>query len=97
MTKEIEYIIVSYEQYTDYEFIEPGSFFVMSATQDYYFFKTSDRVKAQAKCDELFGKGKYTVKTSKNQKTKSKQEGGGLSATGSTTRKGSGSWLRPTV
>jgi hypothetical protein len=97
MTKEIEYIIVSYEQYTDYEFIEPGSFFVMSATQDYYFFKTSDRAKAQAKCDELFGKGKYTVKTSKNQKTKSKQEGGGLSATGSTTRKGSRAWLRPTV
>lgn len=97
MSKEIEYIVVSYEQYTDYEFIEPGSFFVMSATQDYYFFKTSDRSKAQAKCDELFGKGKYTVKTSKNQKTKSKQEGGGLSATGSNSRKCFSPNLRPTI
>ena len=97
MTKEIEYVIVSYLQYTDYEFIEPGSFFVMSATQDYYFFKTSDRVKAQAKCDELFGKGKYTVKTSKNQRTKSKQEGGGLSATGSNSRKCFSPNLRPTI
>lgn len=97
MSKEIEYIVVSYEQYTDYDFIEPGSFFVMSATQDYYFFKTSDRTKAQAKCDELFGKGKYTVKTSKNQKTKSKLESGGCSAYGTTSRRGSGSWLRPTI
>lgn len=97
MSKEIEYVVVSYEQFVDIDFIEPGSFFVMSATQDYYFFKTSDRAKAQAKCDELLGKGKYTVKTSKNQKTKSKQEGGGLSATGSNSRKCFSPNLRPTV
>lgn len=97
MSKEIEYAVVSYDQFVDIDFIEPGSFFVMSATQDYYFFKTSDRSKAQAKCDDLFGKGKYTVKTSKNQKTKSKQEGGGLSATGSNSRKGFSPNLRPTV
>lgn len=97
MSKDIEVVIVTYEQYTDYEFIEPGSYFVMSAAQLYYFFKTSDRAKAQAKADELFGVGKYTVKTSKNQKTKSKLESGLCSAYGTTSRRGSGSWLRPTV
>lgn len=87
MSKEVEYVVVSYEQFTDYEFNAPATFYVMSATQDYYFFKTSDRAKAQARCDDLFGPNRYTVKTSKIMKTKSKQEGGGYSATGSNTRK----------
>ena len=97
MTKEIEVVTVTYQQYTDYEFIEPGSFFMMDSMQNYHFFKTSFREKAQAKCDEMFGKGKYTVKTSKNQKTKSKLESGGLSACGTSSRRGMGSWLRKTV
>ena len=97
MNKDIEVVVVSYQQYTDYEFIEPGSYFMMDSMQNYNFFKTSDRAKAQAKCDEMFGVGKYTVKTSKNQKTKSRLESGGLSACGTTSRKGSGSWLRKTV
>ena len=87
MTKEIEYVVVSYSQYTDYEFVEPGSFFIMSATQDYYFFKTSDRAKAQAKCNELFGVGKYSVVPSKTMKVKPKSESGELSCRGTATRK----------
>lgn len=95
--KDIEVVIVSYQDYTAYDFIEPGHFFVMSASQQYYFFKTSDRSKAQAKCNELFGEGFYTVKTSRNIKTKSSLESGGYSAYGTTSRRGSGSWLRKTV
>lgn len=85
---EIKITVVSFEQYTDYEFIDPATWFVMTATQDYYYFHTSKREVAQAKADELFGKGKYVVKTSKMQKTKSKLESGGLSCTGVSTRKG---------
>lgn len=96
MSKEVEYVVVSYEQFTDYEFIPPATFYIMSATQDYYFFKTSDRAKAQARCDELFD-GKYTVKASKNQVGKSKQENGGYSATGVSSRKGHAAHLRPTI
>lgn len=92
MSKEIEYVVVSYEQYTDYEFLEPGSFFVMSATQEYYFFKTSDRAKAQAKCDELFGVEKYSVVATKIKKNKSRLEGGGYSCYGTATRKGQKSY-----
>lgn len=96
MSKEVEYVVVSYEQFTDYEFIPPATFYIMSATQDYYFFKTSDRAKAQARCDELFD-GKYTVKASKNQATKFRSESGEVSCRGTNSRKGFASHLRPTV
>lgn len=86
--KDIQVVIVSFSEYTAYDFVEPGSFFSMSAMQDYYFYKTSDRAVAQLKCDEIFGAGRYTVKTSKNIVTKSKLESGGLSATGTSCRKG---------
>lgn len=95
--KDIEVVIVSYQDYTSYEFIEPGSYFVMSASQEYYFFKTSDRSKAQAKCDSIFSPGFYTVKTSKSVKSKSRLESGGLSASGSNSRKGFAANLRKTV
>lgn len=85
---EIKITVVSFEQYTDYEFIDPATWFVMTATQDYYYFHTSKREVAQAKADELFGKGKYVVKTSKMQKTKSKQEHGGVSVRGKQTMRG---------
>lgn len=97
MSKEIEYVVVSYEQFTDYEFNPPATFYVMSATQDYYFFKTSDRAKAQARCDDLFGPNRYTVKASKNQASKSRLESGGCSAYGTTSRRGTGSWLKKTI
>ena len=95
--KEIEVVIVSYQDYTAYDFIEPGMFFVMSASQQYYFFKTGDRAKAQAKCNELFGDGFYTVKTSRNIKTKSRLESGTYSAYGTSSRKGMAANLRKTV
>jgi len=86
-SKEIEVVVVSFAQYTDYQFVEPGSYFSMSAMQDYYFYKTSDRKLAQDKCDEIFGAGRYVVKTSKNIATKSKREDGGVSASGVNSRK----------
>lgn len=94
--KEIEVVIVSYDDYTSYDFVEPGSYFSMSASQEYYFYKTSKRELAQQKCDSLFGVGKYSVKTSKNIATKSKREDGGVSASGTNTRKGFAPQLKKT-
>ena len=94
--KEIAVVVVSFSEYTSYDFIEPWRFFSMSAMQDYYFYKTSDRKLAQDKCDEIFGAGRYTVKTSKNIATKSKREDGGVSASGSNTRRGFAPQLRET-
>lgn len=98
MTKEkdIEVIIVSFADYTSYDFVEPGMFFVMSSMQDYYFFKTADRAKAQQKCNEIFGENFFIVKTSRNIKTKSRLESGTYSAYGSNSRKGFASQLKKT-
>lgn len=85
--KDIEYVVVSFEEYSDYSFQDPGTYYSVSAMQEYYFYKTSDRAKAQAKCDELFGTNRYVVKTSKIIKTKSKLESGGFSCTGTASRR----------
>ncbi len=41
----------------------PSHFFIINALGDYVFFKTRSRQKAQASCDAVFGKGKYTIRT----------------------------------
>lgn len=88
MTKELKITTVSYEQYTQYDFIDPATFFIVDAMQNYVYFHTSKREEAQKVCDEHYGKGKYTVKASKIQKTKSKLESGLCSASGTTSRRG---------
>lgn len=86
--KEIEVVIVSFADYTAYDFVEPGTYFSVSAMQDYYFYKTSDRKAAQDKCDEIFGPSRYVVKTGKTIKSKSRLENGGQSVYATATRKG---------
>ena len=95
--KDVEVVTVSYDEYVGYDFVEPGMFFSVSAMQIYYFYKTSDRAAAQEKCNELFGKDFYKVKTSKTIKTKSSREDGGYSAYGSNSRKGFASQLKKTT
>lgn len=75
--------LVSYEEFTDIEFVPPATFFTRSAMGLYYFYHTRTRAKAQAACDDVFGKGRYTVHASKIQKGK-----GGLTCTGTQTRRG---------
>ena len=66
----------------------PSNLYIINALGDRLFFKTKDRAAAQAKADELYGKGRYTVRTVKDMKTKSKLESGLLSCYGTATRKG---------
>lgn len=79
---------VTFEEFSDYEFIPPATWFIQNALGEYIFIHTSQRPVAQSWVDENYGKGRYTVKASKIQATKSKQEGGGLSCTGTSTRRG---------
>lgn len=88
MPKEIKISVVSYEEYTQYEYVDVATFFIVDAMQNYVYFHTSKREEAQRVCDERYGKGKYTVKASKIQKTKSKLESGLCSAYGTSTRRG---------
>jgi hypothetical protein len=86
--KEVRVTVVSFEEFSDYEFNPPATFYIMDSLQQYYFVHTSDRKVAQDWVDETFGKGRYTVKASKIQKTKFKSESGTYSAVGVATRKG---------
>lgn len=79
---------VSFTEFTDIDFIPPATFFIQNAMGEYIFIHTSKRQLAQEWVDENYGKGRYTVKASKLQATKSKLESGGLSCTGTATRKG---------
>lgn len=86
--KEIKVSVITYEQYVDYEYVDIANYFIVSALQEYVYFHTNDRMLAQEKCNEMFGMSKYTVKASRITKTKSKSESGGLSAAGTSTRRG---------
>lgn len=77
---------ITFEQFSNYEFIPPATFYIQNAMGEYIFIHTSKRAVAQDWVNENYGKGRYTVKASKIQATKSKLESGGLSCTGTATR-----------
>lgn len=83
MAAGVRITVVDFEQFADFEFEPPATFFTRSAMGQYYFYHTRARAKAQEACDDLFGKGRYTVNASKIQKGK-----GGLTCTGTQTRRG---------
>ena len=93
--KEVKVSYISYEEYTDYSYIDVATWFIVNALQQYVYFHTSDRAEAQRVCNDMYGVNFYTVKTSKTQKTKSSREDGGYSAYGNNSRKGFAANLRP--
>lgn len=79
---------ITFDLFSSLEFFPPATFFIQNAMGDYVFIHTAKRQVAQDWVDETYGKGRYTVKASKLQATKSKLESGGFSACGTATRKG---------
>jgi len=79
--------VVSFEQFSNYEFIPPATFFIQNALGEYIFIHTSKRATAQEWVDEEYGKHRYTVKASKLQKGKELGENS-RPAYGTATRKG---------
>ena len=86
--KVIRTVAVDYDTFTEWDFVPLGSFFIRDASGWYIFIKTSDRKAAQDHINNEYGKGKYTVIPTKDQKTKSRLESGGLSCYGTATRRG---------
>lgn len=86
--KKIKTVVVEFEAFSAWDFIPVGSFYIRDASGDYLFLKTSNRAEAQKYVNDTYGKGKYTVVAAKVQKTVSRLESGGLSCTGTATRKG---------
>lgn len=89
MSSEVKVTVVSYEEYTDLEFLDPATFYFKDALGNRHYIHTSKRSIAQQVADDFTGvKDKYKVIASKDQKNKSKLESGGLSCVGVATRKG---------
>ena len=84
--KVIKTVVVKFDKFSEWDFVPPGSFYIRPASGDYLFLKTSDRKAAQEFVNNEYGVGKYTVIPTKDQKTKSRLESGGLSCTGTATR-----------
>lgn len=95
MNKPVEHVVIpenEAETYSEEEgrFIlnSVSNFYCINALGERIFFKTKNRALAQEACDELYGKGRYVIRAVKDQKNKSKLESGGLSCTGTSTRRG---------
>lgn len=87
--KELRTTTVSFENFTAYDYIPDGSFYIKIATGDIIMMHSSKREECQAWVDENFPpKGKYRVIPTRDQKSKSKLENGGYSCTGVSTRRG---------
>lgn len=68
---------------------QPSKFFVTLATGDLLFLHTRDRLAAQQYIDSEYGKGFYIVK-----QCKQGSGSGEYTASGTTSRRGTGQWLR---
>lgn len=84
--KEIKNQKITYAQFTDMDYVFPGTFYILNALGEYHFICTSSRTEAQKFVDELYSPGRYTVVCVKLQKTVSKLESGGYSVTGTASR-----------
>lgn len=86
--KSIKTEIVKFDDFSQWDFIPPGSFYIRTALGNYLFLKTSSRAAAQEFVNTEYGKGKYTVVAAKIEQGKSRLESGGYSCTGTSTRRG---------
>ena len=61
--KQVESIVVSYEDFVDLEFNPPSKWYVRNGSGDYEFVKLQRREKAQQFFDEKYGVGKFVVRS----------------------------------
>jgi len=89
--KEIQKTVVSYEVYSEEGFSHPSTFFIVDCLGNNVYYHTRDRKVAQEEVDKDYGKGKYSVKATKE----SKGSGNTLGARGSVNSKSrSGSYTQ---
>ena len=73
--KNIKTITVSFEEYTDYMFQHPATYFYKDCMGNFIYICTRDRRKAQEYVDEQVGAGKYKIIAAKISKGKPLGEG----------------------
>jgi hypothetical protein len=93
MSKDLKVTVVSFEEFSDIDFIPPATFFFKDALGNINFLHSSKREVCQEWVDENYPpKGKYKVIASKIQKGN-----GNINASGTNSRKGFSPNLRPTI
>lgn len=70
---------VEFEQFSDIDFVDVATYYIKSAL-GYVYIHTKDREAAQEWVNENYGKGKYTVRASKNVLTQPKNLGHSITA-----------------
>jgi hypothetical protein len=60
--KEIEVVVVSFEEYAQDDFNFPSKFMIKHWSGNYHFYKTSKRELAQAAVDAEYGANKYSIR-----------------------------------
>lgn len=58
-------IIHSYLETTEMDFVPPTSWYIRDAMDNVVFVKCRSRSKAQSVVDEMYGKGKFRISSSK--------------------------------
>lgn len=85
-SKELKVTVITLQEFSDPDFNPPSTWFFKDALGQYIFVHTSKRAVVQDYIDANYGKGKYSPIPTKDQKTKSRMESGGLSCMGTATR-----------
>lgn len=60
--KEVEVVVVSYEEYTQDDFNFPSKYCIKHWSGNYHFYKTSKRALAQEAVDAEYGANKYSIR-----------------------------------
>lgn len=99
LTKEIKSTVVESnkvfetDENGDPTFNHPSKYYIINSLGQYVYYHCRDRDKAQKQCDEDYGSSKYLIRTSKQTGSSGKE----YSAKGTTSRRGTGSWLKKTI
>ena len=81
VVKEIQMVVVEFEEFSDYDFVAPSGLYIRNAIGQYVYVKTKDKVAAQKQIDSVYGAGKYPLIGTKTLVAK-----GALTCTGTATR-----------
>lgn len=87
MSSKQKITVVSYAEFSRWDFIPPATFYIKNALGEYIFIHTAKRSVAQDYIDSEYGKGRYSVNASRLQKGKALGEDS-KPAFGTATRRG---------
>jgi hypothetical protein len=74
MTKQLRTTLVTFEQFSDLDFVHPSTYYIKLATGDFLYFHTNDRKLVKEYIDKEYD-GIYAIRASKMIKPKGLVEG----------------------